>query len=218
MRAVAVIQACPAVATACAHTPFIAPAAAKIGLPRPQCTGFSGPAQFFQPVVVDAEMVRDFMDYGDRHLFDDLVFGIADVQQRFAVDRDGVRQRPPRSRSPARSAPRLRTARAGRLPPGGGRRPARRRCPSRPPASGGIRSSASETSSSNRCGSIRTAMARSRGGLGPARPGGGAPPSAGGGGAPAVRRCGACGAGGGGRPATPETAAAVHRRLVCGRC
>ena len=34
------------------------------------------------------------MDYGDRHLFDDLVVGIAGIQQRLAVDRDGVRQRP----------------------------------------------------------------------------------------------------------------------------
>ena len=144
----------------------------------------SGPAQFFQPVVVDAEMVGDFVDHRDRDLLDDLVVGFADIQQRLAVDRDGVRQRAARSRSRARSAPPLRTVRAVRLPRGGGLRPETTTLSIAAASSGGIRSSASETSSSNRCGSIRTATRlASPGRARPAPAGGGAPPSGGGGGA-----------------------------------
>jgi hypothetical protein len=41
----------------------------------------SRPAQFFQPVVVDAEVVGDFVDHRNRHLLDDLVVGFTDIQQ-----------------------------------------------------------------------------------------------------------------------------------------
>src|ERR1700720_4055172 len=46
-----------------------------------------------QPVVVDTEVVGDLVNHGDPDLVDDLVFAVADVQQRVAIDRDGVGQR-----------------------------------------------------------------------------------------------------------------------------
>jgi hypothetical protein len=45
-----------------------------------------------QPVVVDAEVVGDFVDHRDPDLIDDLVVGAAHLQKRVPVDRDGVRQ------------------------------------------------------------------------------------------------------------------------------
>src|SRR5215218_8252884 len=54
------------------------------------------PPEFVQTVVVDAEVVRDLVDDRDGDLVDDLRFGVAEVQQRSAVDRDGVRKRPRR--------------------------------------------------------------------------------------------------------------------------
>src|SRR3712207_3661088 len=54
---------------------------------------FSVPAELVQPVVVDAEVVRDLVDDGDRDLLDDLLGGRADVTDRLAVDHDPVGQR-----------------------------------------------------------------------------------------------------------------------------
>ena len=48
------------------------------------------PAQFVQPVVVDAEVVGDLVHDGDLHFLDHLLVVVADVQQGVAVDRDGV--------------------------------------------------------------------------------------------------------------------------------
>ena len=39
----------------------------------------SAPAELVQALVVDAEVVRDLVDDGDRHLVDDVVLGLADV-------------------------------------------------------------------------------------------------------------------------------------------
>src|SRR5215218_10317712 len=50
------------------------------------------PAELVQPVVVDAEVVRDLVDDGDRHLLDHLVLGLADVADGLAVDHDPVGQ------------------------------------------------------------------------------------------------------------------------------
>jgi len=50
----------------------------------------SGPAEFMQAVVVDAEMMADLVNDRDGHLVDDVVLGVTDVEQRLAVDRDGV--------------------------------------------------------------------------------------------------------------------------------
>src|SRR5688572_14758383 len=52
----------------------------------------SGPAEFVQAVVVDAEVVRDLVDDGDQHLLDDVVLRLADVADGLAVDHDPVRQ------------------------------------------------------------------------------------------------------------------------------
>ena len=87
-RAVAVFQAGLAFPTF--HAPFIAPEADNFALPRRTVTGL-GPAQFVQPIVVDTEVVGDLVHHGDLHFFDDLLVVIADVQQRVAVDGDGVR-------------------------------------------------------------------------------------------------------------------------------
>jgi len=89
-RAVAVLQALPAVAAAAtvlAHGLFVAPRADTVTVPRP-----SGPAEFVQPHVVDAEVVGDLVDHGDLHFLDDVLLVVAEVQQRVPVDRDGVRQ------------------------------------------------------------------------------------------------------------------------------
>src|SRR5689334_22810035 len=53
----------------------------------------SSPAQLVEAGVVDAEVVRDLVDDGDRDLLDDVGLGLADVADRLAVDHDPVRQR-----------------------------------------------------------------------------------------------------------------------------
>ena len=45
-----------------------------------------------EPVVVDAEVMAELVDDGDRDLLDELLPGIDDILQRQAVDRDFVRQ------------------------------------------------------------------------------------------------------------------------------
>jgi len=59
--------------------------------PTARRVGGLTPTEFVQTVVVDAEVVRDLVDHRDRHLVDDLRLGVAELQQRLAVDRDGVR-------------------------------------------------------------------------------------------------------------------------------
>ena len=83
--AMTVQQTVLAVAAPRAHVPFIAPRADESTSARVSC-----PPKFVQPVVVDAEVVRDFVDHRHRDLLDDLVLGVADVEQRIAVDRNGV--------------------------------------------------------------------------------------------------------------------------------
>src|SRR5690606_39261028 len=59
----------------------------------------SGPAELVEPLVVDAEVVGDLVDDGDRHLLDDLLDALAHPQRGAAEDRDAVREgarRPPR--------------------------------------------------------------------------------------------------------------------------
>src|SRR6202048_2985147 len=53
----------------------------------------SSPTQFVKPLVVDAEMMRDLVDHRDRDFVDDLILVFADLEQRLAVDGDGVGQR-----------------------------------------------------------------------------------------------------------------------------
>ena len=91
-RAVAVLQTRLAFATL--HAAVLAPIADRSAMPRRLIAGLGGlgPAQFVQPVVVDAEVVGDLVHDGDLHFLDDLRVVVADVQQRVAVDRDGVRQ------------------------------------------------------------------------------------------------------------------------------
>jgi hypothetical protein len=69
---VAVLQTGPTLPAADAHAPFIALVRDKPWVPRG-----SSPTQFVQPVVVDPEMVGDFMDHRHRHLVDDLILGLA---------------------------------------------------------------------------------------------------------------------------------------------
>src|SRR4051812_17806322 len=52
----------------------------------------SAPAELVQPLLRDAEVVRDLVDDGDRDLLDDVVRGLTDVADRLAVDHDPVRQ------------------------------------------------------------------------------------------------------------------------------
>lgn len=85
-RAMTVQQTVLAVPAPQAHVPFIAPRADESTSARVSC-----PTEFVQPVVVDPEVVCDLVDHRHRDLLDDLVLGVADVEQRIAVDRDGVR-------------------------------------------------------------------------------------------------------------------------------
>ena len=117
----------------------------------------STPAEFVQTIVVDAEMMSDLVDHRDRHLVDDFSFAVTHLQQRFAVDGDGVRQRP-------RPVPRVSLCQRDALVQaeyvgllGVAIRDQNDDVVDRRGELGGIRSSASETSSSNRCGFIRTA-------------------------------------------------------------
>ena len=48
------------------------------------------PAEFYEPVVVNAEMVRDLMDDGTADLVRDLLLGLADDADRLAIDGDPV--------------------------------------------------------------------------------------------------------------------------------
>jgi hypothetical protein len=68
-----------------AHGLFVAPHADNLRLARLR------PAEFVQTIVVDTEMVGDLVDDRDRDLVDDLILGLADVQQGVSVDGDGVR-------------------------------------------------------------------------------------------------------------------------------
>ena len=105
----AVLQAGSTPPAVAAHGLFITPSADNPRLPRPNCLGLVlapvlaplrsslarafgrlRPAEFVQTVVVDAEVMGDLMDDGDRHLVDHLGLGLADVEQRLAVDRDRV--------------------------------------------------------------------------------------------------------------------------------
>ncbi len=90
-RAVAVLQAQTAGAALIGHMPFLAPAGDEIGLPRGIVGTASAPAEFVQSIVVDAEVVRDLVDHCDGHFVDDLLLAVTEVQQRLAVDGDGVR-------------------------------------------------------------------------------------------------------------------------------
>ena len=82
--AVAVLKTGATVPAFTAHGLFIAPAGDKAWMPRLR------PAELVQPIVVDPEVVRDFVDHRDRHLLDDFLLGLAELQQRGAVDGDGV--------------------------------------------------------------------------------------------------------------------------------
>ena len=110
------------------------------------------PAELVQPVVVDAEVVRDLVHHGDGDLLDDLLRGLADRERRVAEDRDPVGQRPGGPASSPRSVSGdalVQPEQVGLVR--GRRRPrrARRRCPSCAASSSGIWSSASRTASSN---------------------------------------------------------------------
>jgi hypothetical protein len=78
-RAVAVFQAGTALPAFGTHGAFIAPRDDKTSLPRGRL-GRLSPAQLVQPVVVDAEVVGDLVDDGDRHLVDDLLLRVALLQ------------------------------------------------------------------------------------------------------------------------------------------
>jgi hypothetical protein len=68
------------------HSPLIALPADKTRLPR------LAPTQLVEPLVINPEMMRDLMDHRYRHLVDHVGLAVAEIQQGFAVDRDGVRQ------------------------------------------------------------------------------------------------------------------------------
>jgi hypothetical protein len=84
--AVAVFQTVAAPLTVITHAQFITPDAGELPAAR------SGPAEFVQSLVVDAEVVRDLVDHRYHDLVDDLVGGLADVQKGVAIDRDRVWQ------------------------------------------------------------------------------------------------------------------------------
>jgi hypothetical protein len=98
--AVAMLEPRQTLAALRTHGPLIAPRGDKAWVPRgsspAECLRASGssPAEFVQPLVVDAEVVCDLVDDRDRDLVDNLLFVLADVEQRVAVDGDGVGQRP----------------------------------------------------------------------------------------------------------------------------
>jgi len=50
----------------------------------------SPPAEFVKAVVVDTEMVSDFVDDGDRDLLDHVLLGVADLQDTVPIDGDHV--------------------------------------------------------------------------------------------------------------------------------
>src|SRR5262249_32165905 len=61
-------------------------------LAAPAETQGGSPAEFAEPFVADAEVVRDLVDDGAAHLVGHLLLGIADRADRQAVDGDPVRE------------------------------------------------------------------------------------------------------------------------------
>lgn len=57
-----------------------------------QSSARSGPAEFVEALVVDSEVVGDFVDHGDADFFDDVFFGFADREDFPPVDEDLVWQ------------------------------------------------------------------------------------------------------------------------------
>ena len=74
-RAVTVVQPCQALAAARVHQAVIAPTADRSVMPRRADS--SGPTQFVQTLVVDAEMVGDLVHHGDLDLLDNLLVVLA---------------------------------------------------------------------------------------------------------------------------------------------
>ena len=99
------------------------------------------PAQLVQAVVVDAEVVCDLVDDGDRHLVDDLLPALAVPQRRTAVHEDPIRQRPGRPPAVALGERRalVQAEQVGVVVAGPRPRRARRRCPSARSARGAPR-------------------------------------------------------------------------------
>lgn len=89
--AVAVVESGLTPPTVGVHGPLIAPSPGNPSMPRGRGTGLS-PAEFVQPLVVDAEMMGDLVDDRDRDLVDHLLLGFADVENGLAVDGDLVGQ------------------------------------------------------------------------------------------------------------------------------
>ncbi len=88
--AVAVLDSGRTVAALAAHGSSFSREPAQVPQTRGVSPGLT-PAEFVQPVVVDAEVMRDLVDDRDGDLVDDLSFGVAEIQQCSAVDGDGVR-------------------------------------------------------------------------------------------------------------------------------
>ena len=78
-RVVAVLQASTARPAIGTHGPFIAPADDKALLPRGR-RACSSPAQLVQPLVINAEVVCDLVNYGNRDLIDDFFLGVTRLQ------------------------------------------------------------------------------------------------------------------------------------------
>jgi hypothetical protein len=100
--AVTVFEAVAALATHTGHSPFLALWSDEFRLPRwvlmlgpfpgslRSALARSRPSELVQPFVVDPEVVRNLVDHGHGHLVDHVALRLADVEQRAAVDRDGV--------------------------------------------------------------------------------------------------------------------------------
>ena len=84
----------PGVGTTVTASVPLAPADPAAGASAGTAAPGSLPAEFPQPGVIDAEVVRDLVDDGPPHLFGDLVLGPADRADGQPVDRDAVRQHP----------------------------------------------------------------------------------------------------------------------------
>lgn len=54
----------------------------------------SAPAEFVQSIVVDAEVVSDFVDNSGDDLIDDIIFGVSGVQMWVTENHDPIRQYP----------------------------------------------------------------------------------------------------------------------------
>ena len=70
---------------------IVGPEARKWQFGAPAPNGVLPPAEVVESVIVDAEVMGDFVHDGGDHFVDDVFFGVTDLADRQPVDEDAIR-------------------------------------------------------------------------------------------------------------------------------